>query len=134
VLVAAPDDLEHVLADGAAALDELLARPAPPTAVISSSSIRATGMLGHASRRGVRVPEDLSVVAFGDSALVNHTIPTLTAIDERVAEQGRLAAELVLDLAEGKREPSGVALAPILVPGGSTGPVPGQSIREGATS
>jgi DNA-binding LacI/PurR family transcriptional regulator len=115
-----PDRLDDMLADGAAALDELLARPEPPTAVISGSSIRATGLLGRANRRGISIPRDLSVVAFGDSALVNHTIPTLTALDERVGEQGRLAAELVLDRAEGKTDAGSIVLQPHLIPGRST--------------
>lgn len=119
--------LARLLADGVDALDEFLARPEPPTAVISLSSLRATGLVGQAYRRGVRVPEKLSVIAFGDSALAEHAIPRLTAIDERVAEHGRLAASLVLDMLEQKVSASGLAptlLEPHLVIRESTGPVP----------
>jgi LacI family transcriptional regulator len=116
--------LGTMLAGGAAALDELSCRPMPPTAIISGSSIRATGLLGRAHRQGIAVPDRLSVIAFGDSPLVEHTVPTLTAVDEQVTEQGRQAAELILDRFEGKADGGSIALVPRLILGGSTGPAP----------
>lgn len=122
-----PPSIGQLLSDGAAALDEIWQRRERPTAVISGSSVRATGLLGHAYRRGIRVPDDLSVVAFADSALVEHSVPSLTAIDERVGGQGKLAATLVLDLLEQKRALNGSHLhriEPRLVIRDSTGEAP----------
>ena len=52
---------------GASALRSLLTRDAPPTAVVLGSPEFTSGALEAASEDGLRIPEDLSLVSYGDS-------------------------------------------------------------------
>jgi DNA-binding LacI/PurR family transcriptional regulator len=59
-------------------------------------------------RRGVRVPQDLSIATFNNAYPVEHTIPPLTAVALPTREMGRRAAEMLLDRIEHpEREPAG---------------------------
>jgi LacI family transcriptional regulator len=53
---------------GASALRSLLARAEPPTAIVLGSPEFASGVLEAASEDALRIPEDLSLVCYGDSA------------------------------------------------------------------
>ena len=57
-----------------------------------------------AHARGLRLPEDLSVVGFGDDALAGYVWPPLTTIRQPVREMGRLAADLLLTGVDERRE------------------------------
>ena len=67
-----------------------------PTAVFVGGDAMALGALRAATELGIRVPEDLSVVAFGNPDFVRFATPAITTIDLPVVEAGRTAADLVL--------------------------------------
>ncbi len=79
----------------------LLDRPDPPTAVFAGSDEIAVGLLEAARRRGVRVPEDLSVVGFDDTQLAEFCSPPLTVVRQPLREMGRVAVRTALQLASG---------------------------------
>jgi DNA-binding LacI/PurR family transcriptional regulator len=66
--------------DGAAALDVLLDRPDPPTAIAAATDVIAFGLLHRAAARGLRVPDDLSVTGFDDIPLAANAVPALTTV------------------------------------------------------
>ena len=103
---------ESGFAGGAALLD--LADP--PTAIFASSDQMAFGVYEAVRRRGLRVPDDVSVVGFDDLPEVRWSSPPLTTVRQPLTEMGRLAARTVLRLAEGESvENAGVELATELV-------------------
>jgi LacI family transcriptional regulator len=103
---------ESGFAGGAALLD--LADP--PTAIFASSDQMAFGVYEAVRRRGLRVPDDVSVVGFDDLPEVRWSSPPLTTVRQPLTEMGRLAARTVLRLAEGEGvESAGVELATELV-------------------
>jgi DNA-binding LacI/PurR family transcriptional regulator len=65
---------------GAAALDALLDRADPPTAIAAATDVLAFGILHQAAARGVRVPDDLSVTGFDDIPLAASAVPALTTV------------------------------------------------------
>jgi DNA-binding LacI/PurR family transcriptional regulator len=71
--------------------------PDPPTAILAMSDRLALGVLRAAGRRGLRVPEDLSVVGFDDIPRAGEAGAGLTTIRQPSREKGRLAARLLLD-------------------------------------
>ena len=79
---------------GRQATERLLALPDPPTAVFAASDDIAFGVVAAANAAGLTVPNDLSVIGVDDHEL-SETFG-LTTIAQPVAEQGRLAAKLVL--------------------------------------
>jgi LacI family transcriptional regulator len=93
-----PHSIEHAdytPAGGAAALDRLLAAPAPPTAVFVANVASAVGALHAVHARGLAVPADLSVVAIHDMPLASHLVPALTTVRMPLEELGRRALELL---------------------------------------
>ncbi|WP_225430175.1 LacI family DNA-binding transcriptional regulator [Deinococcus detaillensis] len=82
-------------------------------------------------RRGVRVPEDLSLTGFDDLFAAKYTTPPLTTVRQSVSELGEQAAEAVLQLLASKT-PSLPIHLPQLVVRESTGPVRAASPPGGA--
>jgi DNA-binding LacI/PurR family transcriptional regulator len=72
------------LEGGGRALAELLERPDPPTAVLCSSDVMAIGVLHEAARRGLTVPDDLSVVGFDGIEATKWSVPELTTIEQPI--------------------------------------------------
>ncbi|MFL6120694.1 LacI family DNA-binding transcriptional regulator [Actinophytocola sp.] len=108
-------------AHGAAALLDLAE---PPTAVFAGNDEIALGVLETARTRGLRVPQDLSVVGFDDTLLAGMASPPLTTVRQPLREMGGVALRTALRLADGvKLESHHVELATELVVRASTAPV-----------
>jgi DNA-binding LacI/PurR family transcriptional regulator len=90
---------------GRAALAELLALREPPTGVICSSDVMAIGALHEAVRRGVRVPDELSIVGFDGIGATTWTTPPLTTVEQPIAEIADTAVETLQRLIEAPRRP-----------------------------
>lgn len=88
------------------------------TAIMTMSDWQAITILAEASRRGIRVPEDVSVVGFDGTMEAARTTPPLTTLAHDVVEKGRLAAAMLLS----GEPPRQVVLPTRLVVRGSTGP------------
>jgi LacI family transcriptional regulator len=80
---------------------QLLALPGPPTAIFASSDQMAFGVYEAIRQRGLRVPDDVSVVGFDDLPEVRWSSPPLTTVRQPLVEMGVLAARTVLRLAAG---------------------------------
>lgn len=79
----------------------LLDSPHPPTAIFAGSDEIAVGLIEACRRRGIRVPEDLSVVGFDDTQLAEFCSPPLTVVRQPLREMGRVALRTALQLATG---------------------------------
>jgi LacI family transcriptional regulator, galactose operon repressor len=88
---------------GETAADALLALPEPPSAIFAFNDNMAVGALRAAQARGLRVPEDLSLVGFDDSEQASTVTPPLTTIRQPLAEMGRMAVSLLLRQLENQR-------------------------------
>jgi LacI family transcriptional regulator len=111
-------------ADGLSAGSALLALPEPPTAIFAGSDENAAGVIEAARRRGLRVPEDLSVAGFDDTQLARFAAPPLTTVRQPLREMGRVAVRTALRLAAGEPLDSHhVELATELVVRASTAPI-----------
>ncbi|MDL2078021.1 LacI family DNA-binding transcriptional regulator [Streptomyces sp. GXMU-J15] len=101
----------------------LLDLPEPPTAVFAASDQMALGAIEALRRRGLRVPEDISVVGFDDLPEVRWSAPPLTTVRQPLADMGKLAVRTVLRLAGGEQPDSPrVELGTELVVRSSTAP------------
>lgn len=83
----------------------LLGLPTPPTAIFASNDLMAFGVLQAAGERGVRVPDDLSVIGFDD---IPHSVmvhPRLTTIHQPLDQMGRVSVRMLLDLIEQPDKP-----------------------------
>lgn len=95
-----------------------------PTALFCASDAMACGLMGELQRRGVKLPDDLSVVGFDGIELAAHLAPTLATIRQPRREIGRTAARALLDLltSEATPPPSDQILPVEFLGGGSAGP------------
>jgi LacI family transcriptional regulator len=74
----------------------LLSLPVPPTAIFASNDMMALGVMEAARERGLRLPEDLSIVGFDDIPQASYVHPTLTTVRQPLEEMGRSATHLLL--------------------------------------
>jgi LacI family transcriptional regulator len=115
------------IAPGRAAAEYLLDLPERPTAIFAFNDNIAVGAIQAARARGLRVPEDLSVVGFDDVESATVVTPALTTVRQPLAEMGRTAVSLLNRLLEGQRfETLHVELATRLVVRDSTAPPAGR--------
>ena len=89
-------------AQGAAAL--LLEAAPETTAVLTMSDVLALATIDQARARGIRIPEDLSVVGFDDVPEAAAGDPPLTTIAQPIIEKGRLAAHMIFDRGPPRKE------------------------------
>ncbi|MGY0019435.1 LacI family DNA-binding transcriptional regulator [Streptomyces sp. cg35] len=109
-------------AEGAEATRRILDEAEPPTAIVFDNDVMAVAGASVAAERGIRVPQQLSLVAWDDSALCRLTHPPLTALVRDTSGFGRLAAQELLDRLDGGPVRSLQAELPHLEPRESTGP------------
>jgi len=97
----------------------LLDLPSPPTAIFAANDVSALEVMRVAARRGLRVPEDLSVVGFDDIPDAAASTPQLTTVRQPIEEMGATAARILLGIVDGA-EPASVRMPAELVVRGST--------------
>ncbi|URD60903.1 LacI family DNA-binding transcriptional regulator [Sphingomonas sp. KRR8] len=83
-------------ASGERAAEALLALANQPTAIIASSDQMTLATMAVAKRRGITVPDQLSLISFDNTPLVRFVQPPLTAIDQPIAELAAKAVELIV--------------------------------------
>lgn len=83
-------------ASGAGAMRTLLAARPDLDAVFAASDLMAAGALRVLRDAGRRVPDDVAVVGFEDSAVARQTDPPLTTVHQPVEEMGRQMARLLV--------------------------------------
>jgi LacI family transcriptional regulator len=99
----------------------LLQRDSPPTAIFVRSDVVAIGVMGAAFDLGFRIPEDISIVGFGDISFSSYLNPPLTTIHQPQREMGAVAARLLFERIENKKLPQRqILIEPNLVVRGST--------------
>jgi len=110
---------------GRQAMDRLMEEAPHVTAVFAASDEMAVGALSAARGRGLRVPNDLSIVGYDDLIFSRMSDPPLTTIRQPLAEMGRLALERLFARIQGVPGAEDSVIVPhTLVKRGSTGPPP----------
>ena len=127
----APDDIAHSLYSLEAAQAAATRLLAPGvTGIVCASDPMALGAIRAVRRAGLSVPDDVSVVGFDDSALMNCTEPPLTTVRQPIEPMGRMVIELLVGQIAGTPVPHDELLfEPELVVRGSTGPAPDRADR-----
>lgn len=92
------------------------------TAIFSANDAGAVGLAHGLAQRGIRVPEDVSVIGFDATPDSAFALPAITTIDAHYEDQGRFAIDTLFARIEGRSEHAESARPPELVVRGSTGP------------
>ncbi|CAL9409517.1 Catabolite control protein A [Streptomyces sp. enrichment culture] len=102
---------------------ELLDLPEPPTAVFVCSDRMALGVYEAVAERGLRIPDDVSVVGFDDLPEARWAAPALTTVRQPLAEMAATALRLLVRMMDGERpESTRTELSTRLVLRASTAP------------
>lgn len=98
-------------------LDRMLKSSSPlPDAIYCSNDMIAIGALHRLDERGIRVPQDLSVVGMDNILLSSVSSPPLTTVDPCTYEVGRIAAEtLYAQLMDSAKQHVNIMLEPKLI-------------------
>jgi LacI family repressor for deo operon, udp, cdd, tsx, nupC, and nupG len=108
---------------GERAIELLLSRGQPFSAVFCSNDEMAIGAMRALSSHGLRVPEDVSVVGFDDIRFARYTLPALTTIAQPKNALGREATTMLIELLNDPAVPPRKrVLSADLVVRGSTAP------------
>jgi DNA-binding LacI/PurR family transcriptional regulator len=98
-------ECDHTLKGGVTGFDRLQSLAARPTAILCSNDMTAIGVLRAAYLKGLRVPQDLSVVGLDDIDFAEFTLPPLTTIRLSRGDLARAAFEALRLQAEESSNP-----------------------------
>ena len=108
---------------------ELLDDAHRPTAIFAGNDEQALGLYEAARERGIRIPDDLSVLGYDDLPFARIVSPALSTVRQPVREMAEAAARMVLRIREGRSdEPTRLDLATALVVRASTAAPAGGSV------
>jgi len=119
----------HQVSGGHEAMARLLVSQMRPTAVLASNDMTAIGALGAIHERGLRVPEDISIVGFDDIQISAFTQPALTTVRLSRDEIARVAFRSLYSIRQDGGKGAEYGLQPTLVVRRSTGLAPGASAQ-----
>jgi DNA-binding LacI/PurR family transcriptional regulator len=101
---------------------QLLALGEPPTAIVAGNDNQAFGVLQALGERGLRAPDDMSVIGFDDVPVATWATPALTTVHQPLAAMAATAFRMLRSHATaGPAEPHHIELATTLVIRDSTG-------------
>lgn len=83
----------YTFESGAACAELLLSRTPRPTAIFAGNDETAAGVYRTAYLRGLKIPDDLTVIGFDDSPLASRLCPALTTMRQPIRDMGRMAGE-----------------------------------------
>lgn len=93
---------DYKVNDGYCKMNEILKSKPYPTAVFAASDDMAAGVINAIVDRGMRVPDDISVMGFDGSNFTDYIRPRLTSMEQPIREIGRLSVELLIKQINGE--------------------------------
>jgi LacI family transcriptional regulator len=88
---------QFIETEGARGTRELLDRNVPFTALLAGNDLHALGCYDVFAERGIRCPDDVSLIGFNDMPTVDKLSPALTTIHIPQYEVGREAARMLIE-------------------------------------
>ena len=89
--------------EGRAKMLTLLALENRPDAVYAASDYAALGALQILNEKGIKIPQEVALIGFGDEPFANMVTPKLTSVNQHSYKIGRIAAETFLGYANKKK-------------------------------
>lgn len=73
-------------------------------AVFAVNELFAVTIIKIANKMGIKVPEDLAVIAFTDGIISKYSTPTITTVSQNGAEMGSVAAKILIERLESEED------------------------------
>ena len=101
---------------GYEAFNRMLEKGPLPSSIFVSNDMMAMGVLNAAHEKGIRIPEDVSIMGYDDIHIARFMSPALTTVHQPKYRLGKVAVETLLKKLEKETlEPQVVQLDPTLV-------------------
>ncbi|TET64765.1 LacI family transcriptional regulator [Candidatus Aerophobetes bacterium] len=101
---------------------ELLSLSSPPTAILACNNLMGLGAMNALHDKGIRIPDEMGLVIFGDLPWFRYTDPPLTVTAYRTSDIGEMAGQLLLErIRRRRKKPRQVVLDVELIQRGSAG-------------
>lgn len=105
----------YTFESGVAGAEHLLAQEPRPTAIFACNDEMAAGAYKAVFRRGLRIPQDISIVGYDDSPLASRLWPPLTTVRLAIRDMGRNAARMLIEDRDSKGNAATLVVTPHLV-------------------
>lgn len=115
---------EWSIAEGRKLLRQALAAEPRPTAIICGNALLAIGAVLEATAMGVAVPGTLSIVGYDDTEMMSELPIPITTVRVASDQVGQRAADLIIDMLDGRAPVSGARIPSEIVVRDTTGPAP----------
>lgn len=103
------------LKSGYVAAKELIELPNRPTAIIASSDSMAIGAMKAIKEKGLRIPEDISLVGYDGFEVGAFLNPSLTTVFQDFQELGSKSVDILFSMIENKEEAVNIVYKPKLI-------------------
>jgi LacI family transcriptional regulator len=100
--------------DGYAAAEQVRLGPASPSAFIGTNNMITQGALRGFLDKGIRVPEQLSLIAYDDVQELEYADVPITAVGPRLDEIAEVATRCIVALIDKREVDSSVYIKPVL--------------------
>ncbi|MFQ5772474.1 MAG: substrate-binding domain-containing protein, partial [bacterium] len=78
----------------------LLNRVRKPTAIFACSNLISLGAMRAISEEGLKIPDDISIIAFDDQPYYQYMSPPMTTVVQQNIEMGQIAVKMLIDQIE----------------------------------
>lgn len=82
--------------EGVEGMEELLKENEKFTAVFACSDDSAVGALSVAHKRGIKIPDDISIIGYDNTSIAEMSYPPLTTVGQPLYEMGKKSAEMLI--------------------------------------
>jgi LacI family transcriptional regulator len=90
--------------DGYIGANKFLNLPVPPTLIFASNDVMAMAAMDAVREKGLRVPEDISILGFDDIPQASMVRPALTTVRQPLKQMGRVATQMLLEILKDPEE------------------------------
>lgn len=99
-----------------------LSLPEPPTAIIAANDATALVAMAAARDRGLSIPDDISIVGFGDIPDASLCEPQLTTVRQPLQAMGEAAMTMLLDILDGREHEQHIRMSTEIIVRATTAP------------
>ena len=82
--------------EGVEGMEELLKENEKFTAIFASCDDSAVGALSVAHKRGIKIPEDISIIGYDNTNIAEMAYPPLTTVGQPLYEMGKKSVEMLI--------------------------------------
>lgn len=93
--------------------ERLIENAGKDCALFFLTDMLAIEAMGYFQKQGIRIPEELSIAGYDDINVAPMVTPALTTVRQNVSQKGEVAAQMLLDILDGKKVKENYVILPV---------------------